>query len=218
MPVAERGQYLGRASYAAAVEPAATRCSSPVRIEDLGRDSNPAEPRGLEPGGAEGLEPGGPDAAECEKDHHRRRRPTAGANRQVTPTVDTARPSRATHLTVASRSDSRLRAAECPRAERADRGKSNFQDIGCGTDAAWSVGCNDHEMNGSEPMDQIEVEGLRIAYERVGVGPPLVLAHGFVATAGRPGPASSTNCPCSFGRPRRQSRRARRPATGCSYR
>jgi pimeloyl-ACP methyl ester carboxylesterase len=29
-------------------------------------------------------------------------------------------------------------------------------------------------------MDLIEVEGLRIAYERVGVGPPLVLAHGFV--------------------------------------
>jgi len=35
-------------------------------------------------------------------------------------------------------------------------------------------------MYGSEPMDLIEVEGLRIAYERVGVGPPLVLAHGFV--------------------------------------
>jgi pimeloyl-ACP methyl ester carboxylesterase len=29
-------------------------------------------------------------------------------------------------------------------------------------------------------MDQIEVEGLRIAYERVGGGPPLVLVHGFV--------------------------------------
>ncbi len=29
-------------------------------------------------------------------------------------------------------------------------------------------------------MDRIEVEGLRIAYERVGVGPPLVLVHGFV--------------------------------------
>lgn len=26
-------------------------------------------------------------------------------------------------------------------------------------------------------MDTIEVEGLRIAYERVGVGPPLVLLH-----------------------------------------
>jgi pimeloyl-ACP methyl ester carboxylesterase len=29
-------------------------------------------------------------------------------------------------------------------------------------------------------MDRVEVEGLRIAYERVGVGPPLVLVHGFV--------------------------------------
>jgi pimeloyl-ACP methyl ester carboxylesterase len=29
-------------------------------------------------------------------------------------------------------------------------------------------------------MDQIEVEGLRIAYERAGAGPPLVLVHGFV--------------------------------------
>jgi pimeloyl-ACP methyl ester carboxylesterase len=29
-------------------------------------------------------------------------------------------------------------------------------------------------------MDQIEVEGLRIAYERAGQGPPLVLLHGFV--------------------------------------
>lgn len=29
-------------------------------------------------------------------------------------------------------------------------------------------------------MEQIEVEGLRIAYQRVGVGPPLVLVHGFV--------------------------------------
>jgi len=29
-------------------------------------------------------------------------------------------------------------------------------------------------------MDQVEVEGLRIAYERVGGGPPLVLVHGFV--------------------------------------
>ncbi len=29
-------------------------------------------------------------------------------------------------------------------------------------------------------MDQIEVEGLRIAYERAGEGPPLVLLHGYV--------------------------------------
>src|SRR2546428_13653415 len=29
-------------------------------------------------------------------------------------------------------------------------------------------------------MDQIEVEGLRIAYQRAGKGPPLVLLHGFV--------------------------------------
>ena len=29
-------------------------------------------------------------------------------------------------------------------------------------------------------MDQIEVHGLRIAYERAGSGPPLVLLHGFV--------------------------------------
>jgi pimeloyl-ACP methyl ester carboxylesterase len=29
-------------------------------------------------------------------------------------------------------------------------------------------------------MEQVEVEGLRIAYERVGAGPPLVLLHGYV--------------------------------------
>jgi pimeloyl-ACP methyl ester carboxylesterase len=29
-------------------------------------------------------------------------------------------------------------------------------------------------------MSQVEVEGLRIAYERVGHGPPVVLTHGFV--------------------------------------
>lgn len=33
-------------------------------------------------------------------------------------------------------------------------------------------------------MDQLEVEGLRIAYERVGEGPPLVLLHGFVGDSG----------------------------------
>ena len=30
-------------------------------------------------------------------------------------------------------------------------------------------------------MEQVEVEGLRIAYERAGAGPPLVLLHGYVA-------------------------------------
>jgi pimeloyl-ACP methyl ester carboxylesterase len=29
-------------------------------------------------------------------------------------------------------------------------------------------------------MDQVEVEGLRIAYERAGAGPPLVLLYGYV--------------------------------------
>ena len=29
-------------------------------------------------------------------------------------------------------------------------------------------------------MDQLEVEGLHIAFERAGEGPPLVLLHGFV--------------------------------------
>jgi pimeloyl-ACP methyl ester carboxylesterase len=29
-------------------------------------------------------------------------------------------------------------------------------------------------------MEQVEVEGLRIAYERVGAGPPLILLHGYV--------------------------------------
>jgi pimeloyl-ACP methyl ester carboxylesterase len=33
---------------------------------------------------------------------------------------------------------------------------------------------------GGTAMDQIEVEGLRIAYERAGDGPPVVLVHGFV--------------------------------------
>ena len=31
-------------------------------------------------------------------------------------------------------------------------------------------------------MDEIEVHGLRIAYERAGDGPPVALAHGFVGT------------------------------------
>jgi pimeloyl-ACP methyl ester carboxylesterase len=30
-------------------------------------------------------------------------------------------------------------------------------------------------------MDMVEVDGLRIAYERVGAGPALVLLHGYVA-------------------------------------
>jgi pimeloyl-ACP methyl ester carboxylesterase len=29
-------------------------------------------------------------------------------------------------------------------------------------------------------MDPVEAEGLRIAYERAGAGPPLVLLHGYV--------------------------------------
>ncbi len=28
-------------------------------------------------------------------------------------------------------------------------------------------------------MEQVEIEGLRIAYERAGQGPPLLLLHGF---------------------------------------
>ncbi|GAA3160776.1 alpha/beta hydrolase [Blastococcus jejuensis] len=32
-------------------------------------------------------------------------------------------------------------------------------------------------------MDEVEVEGLRIAYRRAGHGPPLVLVHGFVGDA-----------------------------------
>ena len=32
-------------------------------------------------------------------------------------------------------------------------------------------------------MDEVEVRGLRIAYERAGHGPPLVLVHGFVGDA-----------------------------------
>jgi pimeloyl-ACP methyl ester carboxylesterase len=31
-----------------------------------------------------------------------------------------------------------------------------------------------------EAVDQIELEGLRIAYEQAGAGPPLLLLHGFV--------------------------------------
>ena len=68
-------------------------------------------------------------------------------------------------------------------------------------------------------MDMIEVDGLRIAYERVGKGPPLVLLHGYVgdgaATWGRqiealsneftvvawdaPGAGRSSDPPESFG-------------------
>ena len=33
-------------------------------------------------------------------------------------------------------------------------------------------------------MEEIEVQGLRIAYERAGEGPPLVLLHGFVGNSG----------------------------------
>ena len=29
-------------------------------------------------------------------------------------------------------------------------------------------------------MDTVEVEGLRVAYQRAGQGPPLVLLHGYV--------------------------------------
>ena len=29
-------------------------------------------------------------------------------------------------------------------------------------------------------MEQVEVDGLRIAYQRTGAGPPLVLLHGYV--------------------------------------
>src|SRR5437879_4790571 len=67
-------------------------------------------------------------------------------------------------------------------------------------------------------MDHIEVSGLRIAYERAGQGPPLVLLHGFVgdgrATWGRqleglsdeftviawdaPGAGRSSDPPASF--------------------
>jgi pimeloyl-ACP methyl ester carboxylesterase len=32
-------------------------------------------------------------------------------------------------------------------------------------------------------MEQVEVDGLRIAYERAGAGPPLVLLHGYVGDA-----------------------------------
>jgi pimeloyl-ACP methyl ester carboxylesterase len=35
-------------------------------------------------------------------------------------------------------------------------------------------------QSGVRTMEQIEIEGLRIAYERAGSGPPLVFVHGFV--------------------------------------
>ncbi len=46
-------------------------------------------------------------------------------------------------------------------------------------EATWPVRASRHALIGVA-MEQIEVEGLRIAYERVGHGPPLVLLHGFV--------------------------------------
>jgi pimeloyl-ACP methyl ester carboxylesterase len=36
-------------------------------------------------------------------------------------------------------------------------------------------------------MEMIEVDGLRIAYERAGDGPPLVLLHGYVGDGPRHG-------------------------------
>jgi pimeloyl-ACP methyl ester carboxylesterase len=41
-------------------------------------------------------------------------------------------------------------------------------------------------------MEMVEVDGLQIAYERVGSGPPLVLLHGYVGTGQRRGGDSST--------------------------
>jgi pimeloyl-ACP methyl ester carboxylesterase len=49
------------------------------------------------------------------------------------------------------------------------------------------VGIEDVLVGGSAyggDVDQLEVEGLRIAFERVGEGPPLVLLHGFVGDGG----------------------------------
>jgi pimeloyl-ACP methyl ester carboxylesterase len=40
-------------------------------------------------------------------------------------------------------------------------------------DAGW--------LSGEDDMDQVEVNGLRIAYELAGEGPPLVLLHGFLS-------------------------------------
>src|SRR6266487_6194080 len=39
-------------------------------------------------------------------------------------------------------------------------------------------------------MEMIEVDGLRIAYERAGAGPPLVLLHGYAGDARRRGGGS----------------------------
>lgn len=36
------------------------------------------------------------------------------------------------------------------------------------------------EPSGGRVMEQVEVDGLRVAYERAGTGPPLVLLHGYV--------------------------------------
>ncbi len=44
-------------------------------------------------------------------------------------------------------------------------------------------------------MEMIEVDGLRIAYERAGAGPPLVLLHGYVGTDPRRGGGRSKDSP-----------------------
>ena len=39
--------------------------------------------------------------------------------------------------------------------------------------------CPGKRRGSDEGMAQVEIEGLRTAYERAGQGPPLVLLHGF---------------------------------------